>query len=620
MVTYRANLKACGEGKTIPICERHRRGRAWGGAGDAPAVAHTRWRMGGRGSHTRLTLTRRTSKLLARTMRRLRRERRKRKDEEVKANGDDGASCFSLTPIIIAHTPRAAGCAPPFTMPAPTWADLSLPARVVVASIGACVAWRRRGVARGAFTRKRAPGAAAHFFSTCSPPPSPSLLSPALSVVLIVLRAVRALASALASTLPAPRVKRVASPPPPPPAKATKAKAKPSRKVAAPPPPPPPSSSSPPAASATAGVSLKSLNRAAAAARGGAWAGPAAIPATRLAASGLHQATLKGHGDGVLGLAFSVDGARLATAAADRAVRLFHVPAPGGRPSPPARRDVGSAVVGVAFTGGASDSPVVVLTRGGALDSLTAFGPGAAPVWGLPPSADFLAGQRALGVRGGRGVLAVASEKTALEVFAVGSSSGGAPARLASIDTSGIRTHDVAVSSDGAWVAAATFAPDVKVFAVLRDRAGNPVALKKGPALVGHAGQVLAVTFSADGTAAATSCRDGRVAVFRLTRWTKHDAEGAGPPAVCVFRAPAPLPSGQAYRRLALDSTGRVLAGATDAGGIHFLDAGTGALLAAVEAAHGGGVTCLEWSPVGNVLASGGEDRAVHLWASPVGG
>ena len=69
MVTYRANLKACGEGKTIPICERHRRGRAWGGAGDAPAVAHTRWRMGGRGSHTRLTLTRRTSKLLARTPR-----------------------------------------------------------------------------------------------------------------------------------------------------------------------------------------------------------------------------------------------------------------------------------------------------------------------------------------------------------------------------------------------------------------------------------------------------------------------------------------------------------------------------------------------------------------------
>jgi len=368
-------------------------------------------------------------------------------------------------------------------------------------------------------------------------------------------------------------------------------------------------------------VSLKTLNRAAAAR--GAWHGPAPVPPPRLAASGLHLSTFKGHGDGLVGLAFSSDGARLATACADRAVRLFTVPGPGGRAAtPPARRDVGSSLVGVAFTGG-SESPLVVLTRGGALDSpgLVAYGPGSAPVWALPPSATFLGGHRALGVRGGRGVLAVASEKTALDVFAV---SSGGPIRLAALDTAGIRTHDLAVSGDGAWVAAATFAPDVKVFAILRDRAGNPASLRKGPALTGHAGQVLAVSFSADGSAAATSCRDGQVAVFRLTRWTKHDTDGTGPPARQVFRAPAPLPSGQAYRRLALDPTGAVLAGATDGGGLHFLDAATGALLAAVEPAHGGGVTSLEWRPPSGggeaskaVLASAGEDRVVHLWASP---
>ena len=510
--------------------------------------------------------------------------------------------------------------APPTT----GWADLSPAARLIVGSLGM---WVRlcAGSLHCALCHSADSRALFFFFSLSlltHPRPFPTK-PPALSVVVAVLRTLRSLASVLVAAVPA-RTKRVSHPPPP-----TKARAKPtaSRKAATAPLPAPPPPASPPAASATAtgGVSLKSLNRAAAAARGGAsaWRGPAPIPPARLAGTGLHLTTLKGHGDAVVGLAFSSDGARLATACLDRAVRLFAVPGPGGRATPPARRDVGSAVVGVAFAGGA-DSPLVVLTRGGALDApgLVAYGPATAPAWGLPPSATFLGGHRALGVRGGAGVLAIASEKTALEVFGVGGGGGaGNPVRLAALDTAGIRTHDLAVSGDGAWVAAATFAPDVKVFAVLRDRAGQPTAVRKGPVLGGHAGQVLAVALSADGATAATSCRDGHVAVFRLARWTKHDAEGAGPPARLVFRAPAPLPAGQAYRRLALDPAGRVLAGATDAGGIHFLDAGTGALLAAVEAAHGGGVTCLEWAPTGGggkaVLASAGEDRMIHLWESP---
>ena len=395
--------------------------------------------------------------------------------------------------------------------------------------------------------------------------------------------------------------------------------------------PPPARPAATPAASATPapGASLTTLNR----------------PAARLAAaSPLDLASLRGHtaSGGVTALAWSGPGGggtRLATAGADRAVRLVADPANAGSLNPPVRRDVGAAAVGVAFVrpgGGASGEPstvVAVLTRGGPLDApaLSALGPGRDPLWALPApgeNAAFLGGHRALGVRAGAGVLAVASEKNQLEVYALRDGCSP-PTRLAALDTAGIRTHDLAVSADGAWVAAATFAPDVTLWAVIKaGRTGAPAAVVRGPLLSGHAGQVLAVALSADGRAAATSCRDGSVAVWSLPRWTRHDGEGAaGPPARLRFRAPAPLAVGSVYRRLALSPDGRVCAAATDGGDLHFLDAGTGALLSAVEPAHGGPVTALEWDDRGGgapggghaaVLASAGEDGAVHLWASPL--
>lgn len=476
----------------------------------------------------------------------------------------------------------------------------------------------------------------AHFLTTFPPRP------PGLYLLLAALRVLHALA-ALSSA----RLSPATRPAPPPAARHPKSRAAPRAKARPPVPAasaPPTLSTSPPATSGTAGgTSLRALNRAVARV---AWHGPVAVPPAKLAASGLHLGSLK-HADGVACLAWAPAApasTRLATGAADRAVRLFAVPpgvGAGARlaANPPARRDVGAELVGLAYAGAAGaastpDPPLVVLTRGGPLGApgLVAYGAAASPAWALPPSTSFLGGHRALAVRGGGGILAVASEKTHLEIFSAGAPSPpySTPTRLAALDTAGIRTHDLAVSGDGAWAAAATFAPGVKVYAILRDRAGTPQAVVRGPDLTGHAGQVLAVTLSGDGGTAATSCRDGQLAAWALTRWTKHDRPGTGPPARLLFRVPAPTPGGAPYRRLALDPAGRVLAAATDGGALHFLDAVTGDLLAAVDPAHGGGVTGLEWRPTGGggggaasgakaVLASAGEDRMVHLWASPVG-
>lgn len=343
-------------------------------------------------------------------------------------------------------------------------------------------------------------------------------------------------------------------------------------------------------------------------------------------ASALHLTSLKGHDagvGGVTGLVWSACGDRLASAGADRAIRVAAVPADPAttRPGPPVKRALADAALGVAFVPqpSAATPAVAVLTRGvgtgAGAPTLAALGQGRTPLWSLPAAGDtFLGGHRALALRTGAGVLAVASEKTQLEVFNL-PASGAAPTRLAAIDTAGVRTHDLAVSADGAWVAAATFAPDVRLHAVLK---GGRVL--RGPVLGGHGQQVLAVSLSADGSAAATSCRDGTVAVWGLPRWTRHDTEEAGPPARLRWRAPAPVPAGFAYRRLALDPSGTVLAAGTDRGDIHFLDATTGGLLAAVEPAHAGAVTALDWAVARGrkaVLASAGEDGAIHLWASP---
>jgi hypothetical protein len=357
----------------------------------------------------------------------------------------------------------------------------------------------------------------------------------------------------------------------------------------------------------------------------------AAPPKPPASASPLYLASLKGHDagrGGVAGLAWSPCGNRLASAGGgDWLVRVSADPRAAGG-GPPVRREVGAAPLGVAFVpqAGGGEPAVAVLTRGGDGPALAALGAGRTPLWTLPAPGDaFLGGHRALAVRSGAGVLAVASEKAQLEVYALPAVGGACPARLAAVDTAGLRTQALAVSANGGWVAAATLAPEVRLHALVRGGGGRGRVLVRGPVLTGHAGPVLAVALAGDGSAAATSCRDGTVAAWSLPAWTRHDTEAAGPPARLRWRAPAPLPAGFAYRFLALDPTGAVLAGGTERGDLHFLDAGSGALLAAVEPAHGGGcaITALEWAPAPRggskaVLASAGEDGAVHLWASPL--
>lgn len=72
--------------------------------------------------------------------------------------------------------------------------------------------------------------------------------------------------------------------------------------------------------------------------------------------------TLKGHADGVCGLAWSADGTAVATACEDRAVRIFSVPDLTSRNVSIKRKALLRAPVDVCF--GSNAEELMVLTKG----------------------------------------------------------------------------------------------------------------------------------------------------------------------------------------------------------------------------------------------------------------
>ena len=427
---------------------------------------------------------------------------------------------------------------------------------------------------------------------------------------------------------------------------------------------------------------MKSASRAAAGSSGGGKGGSGGAPQAPPAASAspLHLSWLKGHGDGIASVSFSADGAFLLSASRDRGLRQWPLLPPQGpetaplrrgappTPAQPRTRSLGVSPLAAGYLGGDASRGIVVLSRDGingpSLTALPAFGTGsngdAPPLWDASPL-PLIAARRPVALlcssssppfsskAAALPLVAVVSERTELETF--DASTGR---RTAAVDTGGLRTHGACCSADGRLFAVATFASDAKVYSFGGGGGGGgggaggsakaPSVQKAGWSL-SHAGQILAVSLSRDGSRAATSSRDGTWASWR-TPGPSAPRSGERAEAVRVGAWPQRdhLPEGELYRLLSLSPDGTVLAAAAG-GDLHFLCATSGALLGAVSPAHGGEVTSMSWAPLRRrvaaaaaasssspsspaeeegeageerwCLASGGDDRAVRLWAAP---
>ena len=409
-------------------------------------------------------------------------------------------------------------------------------------------------------------------------------------------------------------------------------------------------------------------SRAAAKASGGSGGAPQAPPSA--SASPLHLSWLKGHGDGIASVGFSADGSLLLSASRDRGLRqwpLFsslgpEAPLQRGAPPTPAQplsRNLTVSPLAASYLGGDSSKGIVVLSRDGlngpTLTAIPGFGSAsgsrsnnndAPPLWEASPL-PLIGGRRPVALlcsssspssyskaAASPPLIAVVSERTELETF---DASNGR--RTAAVDTGGLRTHGACCSADGALFAVATFASDAKVYTFGGAGSGSSnskaSSVQKAGWSLSHASQVLAVSLSRDGSKAATSSRDGTWASWRTPR-TGAGSSGERSEAVKAGSWQQDLPDGEFYRLLSLSPDGSILAAAAG-GDLHFLCASSGSLLGAVSPAHGGEVTTLSWAPLKRrvtpassssspsskegedrwILASGGDDRAVRLWAAP---
>jgi WD40 repeat protein len=295
--------------------------------------------------------------------------------------------------------------------------------------------------------------------------------------------------------------------------------------------------------------------------------------------TGRHLFTFRGHDGPVRALAFSADGTRLASASADRTIKLWEV---GGTPHDELTRSDGSyALKGVVFS---PDGSRLVL----ASESTTV------KVW------DAADGRNLLGLKGhGSQVTAVAYSPDGRQI-----ASAGADATVRVWDSATgaevavLRGHAgcvtaVAFSSDGRQIISAGADGTVRLWDVAERR--------EVLCLSGHDGEVHGVAVSPGGRLASAGA-DGTVRLWdsatgRLVRMlTGH----AG-----------------AVRAVAFSPDGRDLASAASDGTVRIWDAARGREVWCLRG-HTGAVHGVAFGPGGR-LASGGADRAVKLWDTASG-
>lgn len=365
------------------------------------------------------------------------------------------------------------------------------------------------------------------------------------------------------------------------------------------------------------GVSLKSLikNSRKSGAAGG---------ADRHADSELFINGLRGHTDTVTGIAFSSDGKSLATACEDRCLRIFDLTVDiAGKNIPFKQFDLTRhGVQDVAFS--ASTTQVAVMTQGGVRSAGLCFvDVSQTEVVILKHAENIFNGKTAAGLclrgSGGSGaagnipVLVAAAPNTELNIYLATSSLP----LLKRLDTGGFNNYNVAISNDGRFIAAATFASDVKIYEVEFDRAGNNIGVKKVMDLKGHRKKITAVEFSPDSRQAVSASEDGTLRIWDINVRYKQQED----PKTLATEG---LPAGKTMiSKFAWGRGGQIAAVAGS--DIYLLSATTGKVVEVILGAHSGEIKDIAWCPTKidgpqglmTLLATAGSDGRVRLWRGP---
>ncbi|KAG2482478.1 hypothetical protein HYH03_018585 [Edaphochlamys debaryana] len=348
-----------------------------------------------------------------------------------------------------------------------------------------------------------------------------------------------------------------------------------------------------------------------------------------LAAHELFLNTLKDHADTVHSVAWSRDGTLLASACEDMQLRLFDLGEVSNKNPKFKRVRTARIPVGVGF-GDSADALAAAMR--GTPDAMVAL---YAPVVKQAGEAPQYDAKWTVGnVHGKETVLAMASVPSEQAVgrrgFIVSLSTKKdgkvydmQGREMAVFEPNALTNHDLAVSLDGRFVAAATFSSDVKIWEMKYSREGEFRGLIKAMGLTGHKSQVASVALSHDNRRAATASKDGMLKIWNIdVRY-----EMSEDPKV-VLSVPMPLPEGRVYQRMAFGPPGSDMLAASHEGTVHLLSLRTGELLERIDA-HDSTITCIRWCPLPRqlgpeaggaaafVFATASRDKRVRVWRAP---